>query len=156
MVDLAMPGYTPRPMIEPNPEQPIELTPENYRELQAIVFYADPLYIGRNGAWISSQALLLAIAVAQFKQAPTLMVLTLAASGVLISVFWFFTAKSLGDRLIWLDAELRKFEGSIHARYLSDRRSPVSRRWMFRIITVALPTTLAGAWVLLAVIKCAF
>src|SRR5262245_22960171 len=99
-------------MIEPDSERPIEQTPENYRELQAMVFYADPLYIGRNGAWISSQAVLLAIAVAQFKQVPALMVLTLAGSGVLVSVFWFFTAKSLGDRLTWLDSELSKFAGS--------------------------------------------
>src|SRR5262245_56090943 len=143
-------------MIDPYPEQPIEQTPENYRELQAMVFYADPLFIGRNGAWISSQAVLLAIAVAQFKQVPNSMILTLAASGVLVSFFWFLAAKSLSDRITWLDNELCKFEGSLHARYLSDRRSPVSRRWTFRIMTVALPTTLAGAWVLLAIIKCAY
>src|SRR5262245_54135561 len=102
------------------PEQPIEQTPENYRELQAMVFYADPLFIGRNGAWLSSQAVLLAIAVAKFKQVPIPMVLTLAVSGVLVSVFWFFAAKSLADRIAWLDNELGKFEGSIHARYLYD------------------------------------
>ena len=103
-------------MIDPYPERPIEQTPENYRELQAMVFYADPLFIGRNGAWISSQAVLLAIAVAQFKQVPASMVLTLAVSGVLVSLFWFFTAKSLGDRITWLDNELCKFEG--HSGYV--------------------------------------
>src|SRR5262245_6869226 len=136
------------------PEPPIERTPENYRELQELVFYADPLFIGRNGAWLSSQAVLLAIAVAQFKEVPIPMVMTLAVSGVLVSVFWFFTAKSLADRIVWLDNELRRFEGSIHARYLSDRRSAASRRWAFHIMTLALPTTFAGAWVLLVGIKC--
>jgi len=135
-------------------EQPIEQTPENYRELQAMVFYADPLFIGRNGAWLSSEAVLLAIAVAQFKQAPIAMVLTLAISGVLVSIFWLLAAKSLADRITWLDRELGKFEGSIHARYLSDRRSAASRRWVFRIMTIALPATVAGAWILLAIIKC--
>ena len=135
-------------------EQPIEQTPENYRELQAMVFYADPLFIGRNGAWLSSQAVLLAIAVAQFKDAPISMVLTLAVSGVLVSVFWFFAAKSLADRITWLDNELGRFEGSIHARYLSDRRSAATRRWAFDIMTIALPMTLAGAWIVLAIIKC--
>jgi hypothetical protein len=153
MVDCTLPGYTTRFMIEQSSERPIEQTPENYRELQAMVFYADPLFIGRNGAWLSSQAVLLAIAVAQFKQVPAAMVLTLAVSGVLISVFWFFAAKSLADRITWLDSELCKFEGSIHAQYLSDRRSPVSRRWTFGIMTHALPTTLAVAWILLAIIK---
>src|SRR5262245_65997521 len=106
-------------MIDPNPEPPLEQTPENYRELQAMVFYADPLFIGRNGAWLSSQAVLLAIAVAQFSQVPISMLLTLAVSGVLVSVFWFLTAKSLADRITWLDNELVRYEGSIHARYLS-------------------------------------
>jgi len=126
MVDCTLPGYTTRFMIEQSSERPIEQTPENYRELQAMVFYADPLFIGRNGAWLSSQAVLLAIAVAQFKQVPAAMVLTLAVSGVLISVFWFFAAKSLADRITWLDNELGRFEGSIHARYLADRRSAAS------------------------------
>src|SRR5262245_10557432 len=110
-------------MIEPNSECPLERTPENYRELQAMVRHADPLFIGRNGAWIGSQAVLLAIAVAQFAQVPTSMLLTLAACGVAVSMFWLFTATSLGDRITWLDNELWKYEGSIHARYLSDRRS---------------------------------
>src|SRR5215468_4633368 len=57
----SLPGYTVPPMIDSYPEQPIEQTPENYHELQAMVFYADPLFIGRNGAWLSSQAVLLAI-----------------------------------------------------------------------------------------------
>jgi hypothetical protein len=96
---------------------------------------------------------LLAIAVAQFKQVPVSKLLTLGVSGVLVSVFWFIAAKSLADRITWLDNELGKFEGSIHARYLSDRRSAASRRWEFHIMTIALPTTLAGAWILLGIIK---
>jgi hypothetical protein len=141
-------------MIEPKPEPPLERTPENYRELQAIVFYADPLFIGRNGAWIASQAVLLAIAVAQFEQVPKAMLLTLAVCGVLISLFWLFIAKSLGDRIMWLDDELCKYEGSIHARYLSHRRSIVSRAMTFRIMIFAFPATFAGAWILLGIIKC--
>src|SRR5262245_22193350 len=150
----SVPGYAFPPMIDSYPEQPIERTPENYRELQAMVFYADPLFIGRNGAWLSSQAVLLAIAVAQFNQVPVAMLVTLAVSGVLVSVFWFLAAKSLADRIMWLDNELGRFEGSIHALYLSDRRSAASRRWTFGIMTIALPTTLAGAWIVLATIKC--
>ena len=119
-----------------------------------MVFYADPLFIGRNGAWLSSQAVLLAIAVAQFNQVPVSMLLTLTVSGVLVSIFWFLTAKSLADRIVWLDNELGRFEGSIHARYLADRRSAASRRCAFQIMTIALPTTLAGAWIVLAIIKC--
>src|SRR5262245_15951475 len=107
-------------MIDPYPEQPIEQSPENYHELQSMISYADPLFIGRNGAWLSSQAVLLAIAVAQYKSVPNAMILTLAVSGVLISIFWFLAAKSLADRITWLDNELAKYEGSIHARYLSD------------------------------------
>ena len=141
-------------VIDSYPEEPIQQTPENYRELQAMVFYADPLFIGRNGAWLSSQAVLLAIAVAQFTQVPRAMLLTLAVSGVMVSVFWFLTAKSLADRIIWLDNELGRFEGSIHARYLSDRRSGATRRWAFNVMSIALPTTLAGAWIMLAIIKC--
>jgi len=53
-------------MVDASPEAPLARTPENYRELQAMIHYADPLFIGRNGAWIGSQAVLLAIAVAQF------------------------------------------------------------------------------------------
>jgi len=82
------------------------------------------------------------------------MVLTLAVSGVLVSVFWFFAAKSLADRITWLDNELGRFEGSIHARYLADRRSAASRYRAFQIMTIAIPTTFAGAWILLAIIKC--
>src|SRR5215468_6280583 len=104
----SMPGYTFAPIIDSYSEHPIEQTPENYRELQAMVFYADPLFIGRNGAWLSSQAVLLAIAVAQFKEVPPSAVLTLAVSGVLVSGFWFFAAKSLADRITWLDNELRR------------------------------------------------
>jgi hypothetical protein len=140
-------------MADPLPEPPLDPTPEHYRELQAMVFYADPLFIGRNGAWISSQAILLAIAVAQFKEVPASMLLTLAACGVLVSVFWLFIAKSIGDRIIWLDDELCKFEGSIHARYLCDRRSVISRRWTFRLMVFAFPTVIAGAWNMLAAIK---
>src|SRR5262245_24159407 len=143
-----------RPMIESSSERPLEHTPANYRELQGMVQYADPLFIGRNGAWIGSQAVLLAIAVARFAQVPTPMLLTLAACGVVLSIFWLFTAKSLGDRITWLDNELCNYEGSIHARYLSDRRSVVSRRSTFHIMIFALPATFAGAWILLAVIKC--
>lgn len=150
----SLPGSSIPPPIDWCPEDPIEKTPENYRELQAMVFYADPLFIGRNGAWLSSQAVLLAIAAAQFNQVPIAMLLTLALSGVLISVFWFLAAKSLADRIVWLDDELSRFEGSIHARYLSDRRSAATRRWVFDIMTIALPTTLAGAWIVLAIIKC--
>ncbi len=135
-------------------ERPLDRTPENYRELQALVFYADPLFIGRNGAWIGSQAVLLAIAVAQFREVPKSMLLTLAGCGVLISLFWLFIAKSLGDRISWLDNELCKYEDSIHARYLSDRRSLVSRPWTFRIMIFAFPAVFAGAWVLLGAIKC--
>ncbi len=141
-------------MIETSSEQPLGQTPENYRELQAMVFYADPLFIGRNGAWIGSQAVLLAIAVAQFAQVPTSMLLTLAVCGVIMSICWLFTGKSLGDRIIWLDNELSKYEGSIHKRYLSDRRSVVSRRTTFHIMILALPATFVGAWILLAIIKC--
>ena len=148
------PGYTSRPMIEPTPERPLDQTPDNYRELQEMVQYADPLFVGRNGAWIGSQAVLLAIAVAKFEQVPTPMLLTLAVIGVLISVFWLFVAKALGDRIIWLDSELCKYEGSIHARYLSDRRSLVPRRVTFHIMVFALPATFAGAWILLGIIKC--
>ena len=140
-------------MIDPHPEPPLEPTLDNYRELQSMVFYADPLFIGRNGAWISSQAVLLAIAVAQFKELPASMMLTLAASGVLVSIFWFFIAKSIGDRIVWLDDQLCKFEDSIHARYLSDRRSAISRRWTFRLMVFAFPTVLAAAWIMLAIIK---
>jgi hypothetical protein len=140
-------------MIEPGSERPLEQTPENYRELQQMVHYADPLFIGRNGAWIGSQAVLLAIAVARFEQVPAPMLLTLAVSGVTISVFWLFTAKSLGDRITWLDNELCKYEGSIHARYLSNRRSAVSRRTIFHIMVFALPVTFTGAWILLGIIK---
>ena len=140
-------------MIDSYPERLIDQTPENYRELQTMVFHADTLFLGRNGAWLGSQAVLLAIAVAQFKEVPFLMVLSLAATGVLISLFWFLAAKSLADRITWLDNELSNFEGTIHARYLSDRRSAVSRPWAFRIMTIAVPTTLAGAWILLAIIK---
>src|SRR5262245_52038620 len=42
-------------------EQPIEQTPENCPELQAIVLYSAPLFIGANGAWLSSQASLDAV-----------------------------------------------------------------------------------------------
>ena len=140
-------------MIDSYPERLIDQTPENYRELQTMVFHADTLFLGRNGAWLGSQAVLLAIAVAQFKEVPFLMVLSLAATGVLISLFWFLAAKSLADRITRLDNELSNFEGTIHARYLSDRRSAVSRPWAFRIMTIAVPTTLAGAWILLAIIK---
>src|SRR5215467_12938633 len=108
-------------MIEPYPERLIDQTPDNYRELQTMVFHADTLFLGRNGAWLGSQAVLPAIAVAQFKEVPFLMVLSLAATGVLISLFWFLAAKSLADRITWLDNELSNFEGTIHARYLSDR-----------------------------------
>ena len=59
-------------------------SPENYRELQAMVQIADSLFIGRNGAWIGSQAVLLAIAIAQFERVPASMLLTLTASGVVI------------------------------------------------------------------------
>lgn len=145
-----------RPAEPPGPDvdRPLELTPENYRELQSMVFYADPLFIGRNGAWISSQAVLLAIAVAQFREVPAAMLLTLSALGVLISMFWLFIAKSHGDRINWLDNELCRYAGSIHAAYLSDRRSLVSRPWTFRIMIFAFPTTFAAAWILLAIIKC--
>lgn len=148
-------GLNSVPMIEPNSETPLPQTPENYRELQAMVNYADPLFIGRNGAWIGSQAVLLAIAVAQFEHVPAAMLLTLAATGVLISVFWLLIVKSLGDRIRWLDHELCKYEGSIHARYLSNHRSMVSRPWTIHIMIFAFPATFAGAWILLAVIKCA-
>jgi hypothetical protein len=141
-------------MIKPNSEQPLERTPENSRELQAMVYYADPLFIGRNGAWIGSQAVLLAIAVAQFGQVPTSMLLTLSVCGVMMSICWLLTGKSLGDRIIWLDNELCKYEESIHSRYLSDRRSVVSRRATFHIMIVALPATFVGAWILLGIIKC--
>jgi len=141
-------------MNESNCECPLEHTPENYRELQAMVQYADPLFIGRNGAWIGSQAVLLAIAVAQFAQVPTAMLITLAVCGVALSIFWLFTAKSLGDRITWLDNELCKYEESIQARYLSDRRSVVSRRSTFHIMIFALPATFSGAWILLTIIKC--
>ena len=154
MVAPRLPSYTPYTMIEPNSERPLEQTPENYRELQAMVYYADPLFIGRSGAWIGSQAVLLAIALARFEQTPTSMLLTLAVSGAMISIFWFFIAKSLGDRIIWLDNELCKYGESIHARYLSDRRSVVSRRTTFHIMIFALPATFAGAWILLGIIKC--
>ena len=62
-------------MIDSYPERLIDQTPENYRELQTMVFHADTLFLGRNGAWLGSQAVLLAIAVAQFKEVPFLMVL---------------------------------------------------------------------------------
>ena len=136
-----------------NSEQPLALTPENYRELQWMVHHADPLFVGRNSAWIGSQAVLLAIAIARFEQVPTSMLLTLAAAGVLISLFWLLIAKAMGDRINWLDDEICKYEGSVHARYLSDRRSPISRRTTFRFMIYALPTTFAGAWILLAIIK---
>ena len=106
-------------MVDASPEAPLARTPENYRELQAMIHYADPLFIGRNGAWIGSQAVLLAIAVAQFDRVPTAMVLTLAVTGVIIWLFWLLIAKSRGARLTWLDNEICKYEGSIHARYLS-------------------------------------
>jgi hypothetical protein len=140
-------------MTESSSERTLDLTPENYRELQAMVGYADPLFIGRNGAWIGSQAVILAIAVAQFERVPHLMLLTLAITGVILSIFWLFIAKSLGDRIVWLDNELCKYDGSIHARYLSDRRSIVSRRMTFHIMIYALPATFAGAWILLGIIK---
>lgn len=140
-------------MSNPGSEQPLASSPENYRELQWMVHHADPLFVGRNGAWIGSQAVLLAIAIARFERVPTSMLLTLAASGVVISVGWLLIAKSMGDRISWLDDELCKYEGSIHERYLSDRRSPISRRTTFRIMIYALPTTFAGAWILLAIIK---
>src|SRR5262245_36302655 len=60
-------------MVDASPEAPLARTPENYRELQAMIHYADPLFIGRNGAWIGSQAVLLAITVAQFDRVPTAM-----------------------------------------------------------------------------------
>jgi len=141
-------------MVDASPEAPLARTPENYRELQAMIHYADPLFIGRNGAWIGSQAVLLAIAVAQFDRVPTAMVLTLAVTGVIISLFWLLIAKSTGARLTWLDNEICKYEGSIHARYLSDRRSAISRRATFHIMIYALPATFAGAWILLGIIKC--
>lgn len=128
-------------------------SPENYRELQAMVQIADSLFIGRNGAWIGSQAVLLAIAIAQFERVPASMLLTLTASGVVISVCWLLVAKSLGDRISWLDDEICKYEGSIHQRYLSDRRSRISRRTTFRIMIYALPLTFAGAWILLGIVK---
>src|SRR5262249_28668113 len=86
-------------MVDASPEAPLARTPENYRELQAMIHYADPLFIGRNGAWIGSQAVLLAIAVAQFDRVPTAMVLTLAVTGVIISLFWLLIAKSTGGRV---------------------------------------------------------
>lgn len=128
-------------------------SPENYRELQTMVQIADSLFIGRNGAWIGSQAVLLAIAIAQFERVPASMLLTLTATGVVISVFWLLVAKSLGDRISWLDDEICKYEGSIHQRYLSDRRSRISRRTTFRIMIYALPLTFAGAWILLSIVK---
>lgn len=128
-------------------------SPENYRELQAMVHHCDSVFIGRNGAWIGSQAVLLAIAIAQFERVPASMLLTLVATGVMISVFWLVVAKSLGDRIRWLDDEICKYEGSIHERYLSDRRSRISRRTSFRIMVYALPATFAGAWILLAIVK---
>ena len=127
-------------------------SPENYRELQAMVQIADSLFIGRNGAWIGSQAVLLAIAIAQFERVPASMLLTLTASGVVISVCWLLVAKPLGDRISWLDDEICKYEGS-HQRYLSDRRSRISRRTTFRIMIYALPLTFAGAWILLSIVK---
>ena len=136
-----------------NIEQPLAPSPENYRELQWMVHHADPLFVGRNGAWIGSQAVLLAIAIARFELVPTSMLLTLSATGVVISIFWLLMAKSLGDRIIWLDNEICKYEGSIHERYLSDRRSRISRRPTFRIMIYALPATFAGAWILLGIIK---
>lgn len=153
MVELRAGGYISRPMKGTESETPIEQTPANYRELQAMIFYADPLFIGRNGAWISSQAVLLAIAVAQFREVPRAMLLTLAGCGVLVSIFWLVISKSIGDRIVWLDNEICKFKGSIHERYLSDRRSAISRRWTFRLMTFAFPIVIAGAWILLAVIK---
>lgn len=128
-------------------------SPENYRELQAMVQIADSLFIGRNGAWIGSQAVLLAIAIAQFERVPASMLLTLTSTGVVISVCWLLVAKSLGDRISWLDDEICKYEGSIHQRYLSDRRSRISRRTTFRIMIYALPLTFAGAWILLSIVK---
>ena len=140
-------------MNNPGSEQPLAPSPENYHELQAMVYHADPLFIGRNGAWIGSQAVLLAIAIAQFERVPASMLLTLAATGVVISVFWLLIAKSMGNRISWLDDEICKYEGSIHERYLSDRRSRISRRTTFRIMIYALPATFAGAWILLGIIK---
>src|SRR5215510_14679710 len=98
-------------MNNPGSEQPLAPSPENYRELQAMVYHADPLFIGRNGAWIASQAVLLAIAIAQFERVPASMLLTLAATGVVISVFWLLIAKSMGNRISWLDDEICKYEG---------------------------------------------
>src|SRR5262249_22959431 len=140
-------------MNNPGSEQPLAPSPENYRELQAMVYHADPLFIGRNGAWIGSQAVLLAIAIAQVERVAASMLLTFAAAGVGISGLSLPLAQSIGDRLSWLDDEICKYEGSIHERYLSDRRSRISRRTTFRIMIYALPATFAGAWILLGIIK---
>src|SRR5262249_8169812 len=114
-------------MVDASPEAPLARTPENYRELQAMIHYADPLFIGRSGPWSGPQAVLLATAVAQFDRVPR------------------HGAAPRGDRRdhFALLAPLRQVDGGpphlarqrdlqvrgIHPRaYLSDRRSAISRR----------------------------
>ncbi len=153
-IDRGAPGSYAFGMVDQETEQGLERSPENYRELQSMVHYADPLFIGRNSAWIGSQAVILALAIAQFERVPTGMLLTLASTGVLVSVFWLLIAKSLGGRITWLDDELCRYPGSIHARYLGDHRSAISRRTSFRLMIYALPATFAGTWIMLGIIKC--